>query len=115
MKHLEKFENNNEPKVGDWVICKVEDVYNTGDWFDNNLGQIISIEREFVSSTSVNLFYMVKCYPKSRTNKEIWKTLLQISMGKGYDYIEIEEDEIVHFSDDKEKLESYLQAKKFNI
>jgi len=96
MKYIKTFENStNLPKIGDYVI--VNPIY-FGMWAINivrsSIGQIVNIE--FVNEYSKELKYTV-------------------AYGLEYKGILVYQQEIIAFSKNKEELEPYIIANKYNL
>lgn len=90
------FESINElPKVGDYVLIKRSNVGSLSiDFFDNNIGQISRIEEDF---------YYVNFEKSPIKSIEYYKN-------RRYSI-----NEFKYWSSDKEELEEFLAAKKFNL
>ena len=100
---IKRFENISEgPKVGDYVICE-EGNLNFKDFIESNIGVI------YKEDTFRNNKYYVK-----------YKNI-PINVKKGFIRIDNANvrvmylDEILHFSSNKEELESILVSKKYNL
>jgi len=115
MKYIKTYENikyRYEPKIGDYVVCheKLLDVNNNpmcGDIYDftsNNIGEISFGRHE--NDDGITYDYRVKY-------DNIPESLL-INFGEYYDR-PMDRNEIVAWSDNKEDLEEFLSAKKYNL
>ena len=96
--------NENELKVGDYVICgsQFEDEY---EFIKDKVGQIIKID-DTVSYVSYNKFLITyNNIPDDIADGKI----------KNDNYISFRINDILHYGKDKEELESILNTNKFNI
>ena len=109
MKHLKIYESYNAPDLGDYAIC---DIYPGGgfepfkdlkDFLSNNIGIII----RYPIYKDDNYIISYNNLPKSL---ELYLTTTKNDKG-----FEISRDEIKYYSKDKNKLETILQANKFNL
>jgi len=105
MKHLKTFEtlNQNEPQIGDYVICQeLNAIEEINLFLGNNIGKIVFVgERK--------MFFCVQ-YTNIPRN---------ISDRFGYGSItnarNMRRDEIKYWSDNKENLETLLSTNKYNL
>jgi len=115
MKYLKKFEDTNvdEPKVGDYVIISDSmdygsHIYDAYVYFvNNNIGKLYSIKNEYSDYSD---YYRVLFYNIPKDAEE-W-------FSENYDgdkYIIVDREDIVYWSKNKEDLEPYIQAKKYNL
>jgi len=106
MKYLKKFENINEPKIGDYVICvnyENTDLKILDDFLSSNIGKIVR------DKTNVEKFkYSIKF-------ENIPKNLKGFTENGVGDEIIFRSDEIAHFSKNKEDLEHIIDANKYNL
>ena len=84
--------NDEEPKVGDYVICRTEFNNDLNLFLDNNIGEIIAIDFDFYESYQIYF----NDIPESVS-------------------IPFSRDNIIYWTNDKYELELKLQANKFNI
>jgi len=100
MKHIKHFKNTNKPQAGDYVIC-IENggIQAVKNFVDNNIGIIVKVKNR------PNFPYRVK-YENIPIEIEEWFT---------DESREMSEKEIIHFSKNKEDLEIYIQANKYNL
>jgi hypothetical protein len=109
MKHLRTYEGyrpplQGDPLVGEYVIISSEDYDDDEkDFFENNVGQIVD---DVTSDLANYRTYNVKF---SNPPKDIEKNLLN----KGRLFVW--DSEIVKHSHNKEELELYISAKKYNL
>jgi len=102
MKYIKKFEmNENEPSVGDYVICHT---YNTSesDFVNNRIGKLIKID------------YENGVFPYYITYDNIPEILVNDKIGHDY-MITFPSISIKYWSKDKNELELILNSDKFNI
>jgi hypothetical protein len=102
MKYLKLYENFNKPEIGDYVICR--SFYNNkylNIFLSENIGQIVIINDKSLYS------YIVKY------NSKDLKNLRTLFNNAGFR--KFQENEILHFSKNKEDLELILSARKYNI
>ena len=110
MKHLKQFEflNQNEPQIGDYVLCHEEDVEDDDDltnFIDNNIGKIIGID----NTNTVPFDVEYENVPDNIRYHFTFYTSNDRLMTR---------KEIIYFSPNKpnkEELEAIKQANKFNI
>jgi len=104
MKYLKRFENINEPEVGDYVIC-----------FDSVNGKIG--ELNIFLSNNIGIFidteYTVKGYPYLVKFKNIPNNLGMYTEDDSC--MMFMKDEIVHFSKNKKDLDIYIDQNKYNL
>ena len=113
MKHLKSFENNNqEPEVGDYVIC--EDCVSLEEEFKNfmcnNIGLIVEI--------NPNTNYPYTLYYENIPDNIIDGFSCVLNNNYEYDYKclrAMSREEIIHFSKNKEDLETILASNKYNL
>ena len=102
--------NNNEPELGDYVICnnndRSDDLEEINYFIDNNIGQIINNK----SIKYTGYPYIVK-YSNIPTEFSIY-TCYEYDTN---DNIQFNRSEILYWSKNKEELESILNTNKFNI
>ena len=115
MKYLKRFEDINidEPKVGDYAVffddigqigSDVSGDFNEYLYFINNtIGEIIKIENIDAYKYHVKFENV-----PTNINKYFDKTF-------DYYYLRFHIEEILYWSKDKEELEKYIQAKKYNL
>ena len=130
MKYIRTYENIDNPKVGDYVICKDitssdEVSKNFQKFLDENIGQI-------VSGDDINLFivlfdklpseeileYAFYTLEHSHVKKLIQLPNIKVHKSETLLYTNLcgfEKKEIVFFSDNREDLEIKISANKFNI
>ena len=114
---IKKFETyNSYPKVGDWIICKIDE--NTieapnrqqlRNFFDNNIGKVVGPVNPTNNYVSVRYFPIIEKY------KETYRYFKRKTMGENDDYINMNNNEILHFSPNKDDIEVYVQTTKYNI
>jgi hypothetical protein len=106
MKHIKYFENVYEPQVGDYVICEEE--YSVDDAVDsfikNTIGIIIDIKYDKKYPYIVAYENIPDAIRKDYFTLEDFKRTRQMMR-----------EEIIHFSKNKEDLEYYIQANKYNL
>jgi len=107
MKYLKKFENLDEPQVGDYVVCSV--IITTGvkdeliKYMNNNIGKIIKKE-----DRTKQQYYV---YYEYYENAPVDLFVRYISEN----YWWFDKNEILYYSKNKEECEVYLDTKKYNI
>lgn len=121
MKYLKSFENtNSKPILGDWVYIEI-DIDNFDwvknskkliDFFSTNIGQVKKIN-------PVNNRYLVEFFPKNDKEKKLLDVYSKendydefVDPKYSYDFFS---EEIEYFSSNKEDVERYIQAKKYNL
>ena len=99
MKYIKTFESKLTPQIGDYVICK--DEYNTviQDFISNSIGIIIPGE-------TGRKYYTVKYENIPRSIRTYFRIDGDRSFGK---------NDIVYHSKNKEDLEHFVQANKYNL
>lgn len=102
------FENNKEPKIGDYVVCYDGDS-ELKDFMFNNIGQIVKINKKGYGHKNNLGHYLVKYknYPKELENEFTWD---DIDGGRP-----MRKYEILHFSKNKKELEMFIQMNKYNL
>ena len=106
MKYLKKFENLDEPQVGDYVVCSV--IITTGvkdeliKYMNNNIGKIIKKE-----DRTKQQYYVY--YENATVDLFVRYT------GENYWCWWFDKNEILYYSKNKEECEVYLDTKKYNI
>jgi hypothetical protein len=125
------FESNEEPiEIGDYVICSESPsdtriVLKHKVWFDflqNNIGQVIRIEKigynktNLIGSPNYNpeLCYYIT-YENIPQKYKSWFQFHEEMDRKFYDCRPFAENEIAHWSKNKEELETILSAKNYNL
>jgi len=101
MKYIKTFENYNIgiPEVGDWVICEQSSVFaDITEFISNNIGRIIDFESKSKIEQYVVKYYNAKMIP----------------FNDGFTR-NIRIKEIKYWSNNKEDLEPYILANKYNI
>ena len=112
MKYLKTFENIDEPQVGDYVAAEeklstTKEDLKINNFISNNVGYITDIEEGRLYRDSlgnkVNTIYIVKYdkYPKG--------------VSSYFDDLFFSKYEIKFWSKNKEDVEAYLNAKKYNL
>jgi len=122
MKYLKKFESiNNEPKLGDYIMLKLEDVrlyvshpstktLRYVDFINNNIGIVNNIEYD----TNNNLVTIRVVY--ENVPSELKQYFLTGMKTKNNSYSrDYSPKNIVDFASTKEELEMRLSANKYNI
>jgi len=103
MKYLKTFENSNNPKVGDYVICnEIENRDILSEFISNNIGVVI--RSFFGGSYQVNYENIPDEIKKFFANDEKYDGLRGMFR-----------KEIIDFASSKEKLEIKLNIKKYNV
>lgn len=98
MKYIKTYEDINKPKIGDWVILNLAVSRTTkkhSQFINTHVGQIVS--------KASNDIYEIDYYeiiPEMTEGQTKWWSTI---------------DNIKIFSPDKEKLEAYINAKKYNL
>lgn len=113
MKYLKTYEFKSVvmPKVGDYVICDVSRYTSDKEFIDfisNSIGKIKEIE---YSNDSIDYFIKYKNIPTDKI--EDWfpdNDILFASYSKIY-----KENDIKHWSKDKEELKALLSSNKYNL
>jgi len=111
MKHIKTFENIKEPQVGDYVNCKEDNIYTSNkeslyNFIYNNVGKIHIIRDKNVTYRRYVVYYdNVPDDIKDRFDDR--KNGL---MSRNYN-----DEEILFFSENKQEVEAYIQAKKYNL
>lgn len=114
MKYIKKFENENNPQVGDYVILydksfEISNKYDTySNFINNNIGQIIRIQN--------NIFIDVMY--ENIPPKEILKYFkIKYTKGSDFNYFLSAYNvyNIKHISKNKEDLQYIVDIKKYNI
>ena len=106
MKHLKEFESiENNPQIGDYVICTdkiwIGQTDELNDFLLNNIGQCIKIDINFIQG----YLYVIK-YDNIPIFLDYFNKSNYRNMGR---------DEILYFSPYKEDCETYLAANKYNL
>lgn len=99
MKYLKKYESIDESKIGDYVICNDNNL-EVGEFIKNNIGQII------------NISYGIHYYIKYDNIPDDIKKYFNDSMP---DVRMMFREEVIHFSENKEKLKLLVTANKYNL
>lgn len=114
MKYLKYFENNShDPQIGDYVVCYEEneiaksnkDIPGFLNFLSNNVGRYIDVFNNVV-------------YPYEIQYENIPTHLQEIYFDLGTDNIgtrQFSREQILFHSKNKEKVETYIQAKKYNL
>lgn len=114
MKYLKSYENINEPQVGDYVIAMPDYVKNNDFkiFFDNNIGQIVKIERGYTGEKLCAVEYENIPYSIKKVYSN-WRE----ENGKQFlaKYIWFSSNLIIHSSNNKEDLKNIIEAKKYNL
>jgi hypothetical protein len=107
MKYIKTYEDiNKEPQVGDYVIC--DDYFDKLTEFEaNNIGQITSIDDDVDNGAPYNIKYNNIPY-----NIRTW---FFYNDDHNYGIRPMSIEEIIFFSSNKEEVERYLQANKYNL
>ena len=106
MKHIKKYEQNISIEVGDYVICTDNGITNDNNfevYLKSHIGKIILIKKYIKDPYLVlyeNLPDKFKTYSSTNDNLKL---------------IKFNENEIIHFSKNKEDLEHIIVANKYNI
>ena len=110
MKHLKTFENIKKPQVGDYVLC-YEDAkdHNLKEFINNNIGKI-SIIRDKGSYIECNYTIEYENIPSIISNR-----FTNFKKGDKKNERNMREEEIIFFSKNKEDVELYMQANKYNL
>jgi len=110
MRYLKTYEKHyhNEPNEGDYVICKKEDYNND---FLNNFYQTTIGKIAFVQDSSPNRKYYNVIYEIPPNMKLYFKQYHQTKNTRQ----EFEIEEILHYSKNREYLETILDANKYNL
>lgn len=117
MKHIKNFKDIKEsqlPEIGDYVICEDESIAldeETKEFISNNIGKIINIFTKGITKGSKTI-YIVK-YENIPNIAKQWFGLF--SACDSDDTRQMDLSEIIKFSKNKEELEEYLVAKKYNL
>ena len=114
MKYIKTYEliNQDKPKVGDYVIC-CEEGYKTANLHDKifyefineNIGQLVKID----PAADKEFPYIVKY---NNINWEVGKYFRNTEVENARKF---DRSEIKNWSEDKEELEVFLSAKKYNL
>ena len=107
MKYIKKYESiNNEPQIGDYVICKEEeetpgftDIIN---WTSVNIGKCVRIDQH-----KYPYLIQYENIPNNIKNNFLHRNVPNCRMMRKY--------EIIHWSPNKEDLEIYTNAIKYNL
>lgn len=100
MKYLKKFKQNNEPQVGDYILCDIKDSNDKlAKFTQNNIGQI---EEIYYSYTTI--------YKAKYKNVPPNLTFYGIK-----NLIGLQQHHIKYYSNDKEYLKIILNSKKYNL
>ena len=105
MKYIKTYEqNNNEPQIGDYVICTDQNP-EVSEFTLNNVGKIV----KYILMNNDRFPYKVK-----------YKNVPVKLIDKGYifdnnDIRKTSRDEIIHWSKNKKDLELILYTKKYNL
>ena len=107
MKHLKTYESiEKEPQIGDFIICKEYSLKKEiSDFISTNIGKIIS-DRSLIHD------YTIKYQNVPKDLKPYFSYHSSIF---GPNCRGIDKENILFFSPDKETIETYLQANKYNI
>ena len=126
MKYLKLYEENieNKPKIGDYVICEDKSIAldeESKEFISNNIGKIID---EIEQNKQCYIEQYKQCYIVKydyNTIPDLSKRWFGSISKTGYAYSKEEDsrvmflNEIIKFSKNKEDLEDYLTAKKYNL
>lgn len=111
MKHLkiyeEIYENQNEPKLGDYVICKwtsADDSHEANVFVENKIGKISKI-REINNTTKS---YIVE-YDNIPDELEFY------TYQKNGSWFTFKRKDLLKWSRSKDELQMYIDSKKYNI
>ena len=97
--------NDQEPKIGDWVICelhKMTDIpayYKYNEIISNNIGQLVEINEKKELNCIIKYFNNI-----GKDNNWFYDDHTCVNM-----------NEILYWSKDKKELEDILAAKKYNL
>jgi hypothetical protein len=110
MKHLKKYEQlkEQEPKIGDFVICTDNGITNDKNfesYLNTNIGKIILIRDNDKDPYCV-------LYEDIPSNFKVYASIVHDKIRK---LIKFNRDEIKYFSKNKEDLERIIIANKYNI
>jgi hypothetical protein len=131
------FENIKDvPKIGDYAIVNLDDNYHKmyRDFFNNNIGQIIDIQPNMDYKNGFNVMPLklkskrgiskiadrIAIEYKNMPEEIKWNYNIGCKIGNGKKIIltkagTFHPDYIEHLSSNKEDLEQYINAKKYNI
>jgi hypothetical protein len=105
MRYIKQFENNNEPKVGDYVVCheNSQNVDSDMNFFlSQNIGKIESIGGQIESIYYVEFDYYS----------------IPVKLIENFDnenILQFFKNEILFYSYDEEECEIYMDSNKYNI
>jgi hypothetical protein len=115
------FENKSKiPKVGDYVVCKLNkktlnnDIFSkeldkeVENFLSNNIGKIKKIKKDILKKVNI---YKIKYDDRQVKFKKSWNKYDPF-YGK---IIDVKLDDIVFFSSKKEVVEAYISSKKYNL
>ena len=107
MKHIKIYENiDNDPKIGDYVICNENLSYydELVNFLSNNVGRIV-LKNYTIVNVCFDYLVQYDYIPKE----------LDIYFYNSSNLRPINIDDIIKFSENKEDLEMYINAKKYNL
>ena len=98
MKHIKLFTESlkKQPQIGDYVICKDISSNRINEWIKNRIGKI----EEIIEESSFS--FVVEYLENPSDNNENYSRRFN-------------RKEILHFSPNKEDLEMYINANKYNL
>ena len=105
--------NEDEPKVGDWIVCQPEDIsfwINEEDLnriFSENMGRIVSDNK---GSDNHGQYYDVKYSNLPLNDQNLYNDFAIIDST-----FSITKNEIKYWSKNKEELETIIQSNKYNL
>jgi len=123
MRYLKTYEkHHNEPNEGDYVICQKNDyyigVYNNdtlNNFYQTTIGKIIVVEEDNTVEYRGRQYNATKTYKVEYNippdKKEFFKQYKQSTITRQL----FDRDEILHFSKNREYLETILDANKYNL
>jgi hypothetical protein len=112
MKYIKQYENNTEPQIGDYVICKDDDddFIEINDFLSSNIGRIIEPTDSETGSwnSDKKIFIWVK-FTEPYENYDEDADVITDGVRPFY------KNEIIAFSPNKEDLKHIISANKYNL
>lgn len=117
MRYIKTYENINEPQVGDYVIgYSLYFSDKTNNFLKNNIGKIIDSENNAYNNPEYRVQY--EDVPDNVVDSVDFYTFVPYEgnrFAKRVYFVKLVKSEINHFSKNKEDLEPYINANKYNL
>jgi len=119
MKYIKRFENLEEPEIGDYVLLQVNRNFSNDykNFINNNIGEIVSIDKNtYTKARHFEIRYYIDTFEEFSKMKDSFRYISFDVENEEYYFSNLfNPDYVVEFGKTKEEVELKIATKKYNL